>query len=166
MTNVVIGILEGMGVTSRITELRRLRKRESCRTKPRTLMLILSTEHEARLFLAKEFERKHNLNAMIFLSFRLQIKKTQKLVPQKTMSAARTICASRKFEGLQSRALIRRCGGRQWRPAQEKLTMFFWSISNQFIARNLGNFDRRMKFSNAVTFSDDSFVGNCKTLLY
>ena len=60
-TDVVNGILEGMGVTSRITELRRLGKIDSDRKKPRTLMLTLSTEHEVSLVLAKAFERRHDL---------------------------------------------------------------------------------------------------------
>ena len=60
-TNVVNGILEGMGVTSRIIELRRLGKFDSDRKKPKALMLTLSTEHEARPVMAEAFERRHDL---------------------------------------------------------------------------------------------------------
>ena len=66
MTNVVIGILEGMGVTSHIPKLRLFRKKDSDRMKPRTLVLIVLTEHEARLLLVREFERKHDPNAKVF----------------------------------------------------------------------------------------------------
>ena len=60
-TDVVNGILEGMGLKSHITELQRQGNFESDRKKPRALMLSLSTEHEARLVLAKASDRRHDL---------------------------------------------------------------------------------------------------------
>ena len=52
-TEVVNAIVEGMGVTSHITELRRLGKFDSDGKKPETMFLTLSTEHHATLALKK-----------------------------------------------------------------------------------------------------------------
>ena len=52
-TNVMNGKLERMGVTSHITELRRLGNFNSDRKKPKTLILTLSTEQEKNTCLSK-----------------------------------------------------------------------------------------------------------------
>ena len=54
MTNAKLnGILDAMGVKTSIVELRRLREFDAERKKPRTLLVTLPNEHEARLTLAK-----------------------------------------------------------------------------------------------------------------
>ena len=78
-TDVMNRILEGVGVTSPITKLRRLGIFDSDIKKPRTLLLTLATEHEARLVLAKAFERRHVLNnKTVFVLPALSIEDTRK----------------------------------------------------------------------------------------
>ena len=48
-TNEVNDVLNRIGVTNQITELKRLGKFSNTRKKPRTQFLMLSTEHDARL---------------------------------------------------------------------------------------------------------------------
>ena len=50
-----------MGVTTNIIELRRLRKKDVEQKKPRTLLVILPNEHEARLTLARIHEHREQL---------------------------------------------------------------------------------------------------------
>ena len=52
-TNEVNDVLNRIGVTTQITELKRLGKFNNNRKKPRTLLLTFPTEHDARLVLAK-----------------------------------------------------------------------------------------------------------------
>ena len=110
--------VEEMGVTSHITELRRLGMFDSNRRKPRTLMLSLSTGHEVKLVCAKAFERRHDLSkrqryrcSAGFIWGRF---KQGKLVPQKTTSTSRTYFAAWKIEVLQSEALQPRSQGQHW----------------------------------------------------
>ena len=49
--------LNRIGVTTQITDLKRLCKYSSTRKKPRTLLLTLPTEHDVRLALAKAHEK-------------------------------------------------------------------------------------------------------------
>ena len=52
------GVLNRIGVTIQISELKRLGKFSNTRKKPRTLFLTLPTEHDARLVLAKAHEKR------------------------------------------------------------------------------------------------------------
>ena len=52
-TNEVKDVLNRIGVATQITELKRLGKFSNTRKRPRTLLLTLPTEHDARLVLAK-----------------------------------------------------------------------------------------------------------------
>ena len=54
-------VLNRIGVTTQITELKRLGKFSNTRKKPRTLLLTLPTEHDARLVLAKAHEKRKAL---------------------------------------------------------------------------------------------------------
>ena len=54
-------VLNKLGVKPQIEEIKRLGKFSKERIKSRTLLITLSTEHEARLFLAKSFEKRDEL---------------------------------------------------------------------------------------------------------
>ena len=56
--NKVKDVLHQIGVTTQITELKRLGKFSNTGKKPRTLLLTLPTEHDARLILAKANEKR------------------------------------------------------------------------------------------------------------
>ena len=56
-TNEVNDVLNRIGVTTQITELKRLGQFSNTRKTPRTLLLTLPTEHDARLLLAKAHEK-------------------------------------------------------------------------------------------------------------
>ena len=57
-TNEVNGMLNRIGVTSQIMELKRLAKFSKTREKPHTLLLTIPTEYDARLILAKAHEKR------------------------------------------------------------------------------------------------------------
>ena len=60
-TEKVYEVLKKLGVKPQIEEIKRLGKISKERIKSRTLLITLSTEHEARLVLAKSFEKRDEL---------------------------------------------------------------------------------------------------------
>ena len=73
-TNEVNDVLKRIGVTTQITELKRLGKFSNTRKKPRTLLLTLPTEHDARLVLAKAHEKRTGVFILPALSKKDTIK--------------------------------------------------------------------------------------------
>ena len=57
-TNEVNDVLNRIGVTTQVTELKRLVKFSNTRKKPRTLLLTLPTEHDANLVLERYHEKR------------------------------------------------------------------------------------------------------------
>ena len=75
----VTDLLNTIGVDTKVKELRRLGKFDKDRGKPRTLLVTFNTEHEARLVLAKSFEKRTELKEQkIFLMPMLSKEDAQK----------------------------------------------------------------------------------------
>ena len=144
----------------------RLGKFDSDKKKPRMLMLALSTEQNSRLALAKAFARRRDLNdPCIFVlhalskedskveNFRL---KNGRQLPEQNMTREKLKIRNRELNNDGVKVAIQDPVNESW--------LGFLNIL-QIMVRNLVNFDRRMKFANAITLSDYRFICICETWL-
>ena len=163
----VNGILDTMGVKTSIVELRRLGMFNAERKKPRTLLVTLPNEHEARLTLAKSHEHREMLKQKAVsklpalskedaLKENLILKKRRELLDEGVPAEKLKIRNLELFIERQKLEIKTEGAKSDW--------LCFLNIL-QLNTRSLIDIDRGMKFSNAVLTSNYNEICLCETWL-